>query len=234
MPTAGRQRPKTPFELQRRNRPVPQSLPRAWCPKKGNGVNRTGSLQRNGSMDTVLEGRAGACPARNDTERGTPARRGAVTQHSRAAGFSQANERPERGDSEHRPSTRNQRWARSSRRAASIRRARNLEIGHQRQNAQHRRRVPGFAAVGVEHLSDAKPPVRIWRTRAGYGDGLDGQQQRLDIEAPIIGLTTLAVWSLPDTGAQRTGWPRTLAAQACVWSLGHDRIPRGFVQNAAS
>ena len=93
------QRPKTPFELQRRNRLVPQSLPQAWCPKKENRVNRTGSLQRDESVVTVLRGRAGVFPARNDTERGTPARRGAVAQNQQTASFKPNNERQQRAAS---------------------------------------------------------------------------------------------------------------------------------------
>ena len=51
------------------------------------------ALCRAGVSRAGKEGRAGGCPARNDTERGTPARRGAVAQHPRMAGFRPTNER---------------------------------------------------------------------------------------------------------------------------------------------
>ncbi len=61
------------------------------------------ALRRAGVSRAGKEGRAGGCPARNDTERGTPARRGAVAQHPRPAALGPKNERQLRAASRPRP-----------------------------------------------------------------------------------------------------------------------------------
>ena len=59
------------------------------------------ALRRAGVSRAGREGRAGGCPARNDTERGTPDRRGAVAQHPRPAALGPKNERQLRADQKH-------------------------------------------------------------------------------------------------------------------------------------
>ncbi len=65
-----------------------------------NSADTTGGVApcRAGVSRAGKEGRAGAFPARNDTERGTPVRRGAVTQHPRTASRRRKNEGQQRAD----------------------------------------------------------------------------------------------------------------------------------------